>query len=48
MMQFIYSIPDNIGWAMVGFLVALCIVVLSKLVSCIIDNIIENRKEEEE
>ena len=32
MLNFVNSIPENIGWVVVGFLLAMCVVVVAKMV----------------
>lgn len=39
MLEFILSIPENIGWAMVGFTVCLCVIMLGKLAKIIVEMI---------
>lgn len=32
MLNFVNSIPENVGWVMVGFLLAMCVVMVAKMV----------------
>lgn len=48
MMNFINSIPESIGWAMVGFEIALCVVMIGVLISYGVQYIKDCKADEEE
>ena len=48
MMNFINTIPENVGWVMVGATGMLCVVALVMLGKCIFDTIIERIMWEDE
>lgn len=45
MMNFICAIPEEIGWAIVGFVACLCVVMMTKIVKIIVR---EHRDSDEE
>lgn len=50
MIEMLNSIPESIGWAMVGALSAFCVVMFVKVLRCVIEMIaehIEAKREEE-
>lgn len=47
MMNFINSIPENIGWVIVGFMACLCVVMACKLGKLFVTAWKENHEEEE-
>lgn len=46
MLNLICSIPENIGWAMVGFIAAFCVVLFAKLVGYGIEYVLTCQEEE--
>lgn len=47
MMNFIYSIPENIGWVLVGMVACLCIEAFGLLIGTVIQAIKERMEDDE-